>query len=149
MEIMGIQHSVKTWEHLVDKLFAICKWDASCLYHIPWEHLSVAMFELSWLERSPIRPSEVEHLSILPQGVYIKKCRLKVENANLSMYVFGFWDNFDIWGQCYQPKFMNILSKFLFTATFFSVKKICAWITVIKVMITLGPGCVLDIGMIT
>ena len=50
-----------------------------------YEHLSVAMFKLSWLERSSIRPSEVGHLSIFTKGVYIKRCRLSVEVATLSI----------------------------------------------------------------
>ena len=44
------------------------------------------MFGLSRLERSSIRLLEVGHLTILTQGAYIKRYRLKVEVAALSMF---------------------------------------------------------------
>ena len=72
-------------ENLVDKLFTICKWDASCLYRISYEHLLVVLFKLFWLERSSIGPSGVDHFLIFTQGAQIKKCRLKVEVAMLSI----------------------------------------------------------------
>ena len=53
-----------------------------------YEHLLVAMFELYWLERSLIRPQEAGHLSIFAQGAYIERCRLKVEDATLSIDMY-------------------------------------------------------------
>ena len=50
-----------------------------------YEHLSVAMFDSSWLERSSIRLQEAGHLLIITQGAYIKRCRLKLKAATLSM----------------------------------------------------------------
>ena len=73
------------WEPLVDKLSTIYKWDASCLYHVSLQISVGGYVLLSRLERLSIRPWEVGNLSILTQGAYIERCRLKVEDATLSI----------------------------------------------------------------
>ena len=43
---------------------------------ILYEHLLVAKFELSWLERSSTRPQLDVHFSICTKGGYMERCRL-------------------------------------------------------------------------
>ena len=111
---------MKTWEHLVVKLFTICKWHVSCLYPFSWEQ-AVGCFFWAFLLRKIIkRPSEVINLLILSQGAYIKRCRFNLVIRNQincylvsDLLVVRFWIVDDPICMPLLPKHSFFLIKFI------------------------------------
>ena len=72
-----------------------------------YKHLSVAMLELSRLQRSWIRLQEVGHLSILTQDAYIQRCRLKLVDATLSIYEYWIVTEITVEYRIYYLKYLD------------------------------------------
>ena len=76
---------MKTWEHLADKLFTICKWDASCLYRISFR-TSVGFYVWTFLIRKIINWTVRGWWFVnIATGCLCRKMQAHIENATLSI----------------------------------------------------------------